>query len=162
MTRFQIIIGRTEDIEFIDVESKVPAKIDTGAYRSSIHCSKVKLLKKEDGTEVLRATLFGHPCAPEEKEIEFSTFSKVVVTNSFGKTEERYVVNMKIKLGPKVFSSSFTLANRSNTLMPVLIGRKLLKNRFVVDVAKNSLHNRQELKKLFGGRLLVDEEDFEE
>lgn len=161
MTRFQVIVGRTEDIEFVGLDAKVPAKIDTGAYRSSVHCSRIEL-KKVDGVEVLHATLFGHPCAPEKKEVEFKQFHRVVVTNSFGKQEERFAVKMRVKLGPKVFTSSFTLANRENTLMPVLLGRKLLKNRFIVDVARSSVHNRHELKKLFNGTLLVDEEDFEE
>lgn len=161
MTRFQVIIGRTEDIDFVGVADRIASKIDTGAYRSSVHCTKTEIVTK-NGSEVLVATLFGHPCAPEKKIVEFKNFQKVIVTNSFGKQEERYAVKMRIKLGPKVFSSSFTLANRENTLMPVLIGRKLLKNRFVVDVAKNGIHNRLEMKKLFSGRLMVDEEDFEE
>ncbi len=161
MTRFQVIIGRTEDVDFVGVADKIPSKIDTGAYRSSVHCTQTQLITK-NGHPVLVATLFGHPCAPEQKVVEFKAFQKVLVTNSFGKQEERYAVKMRVKLGPKVFSSSFTLANRENTLMPVLIGRKLLKNRFVVDVSKNGVHNRLEMKKLFSGRLLVDEEDFEE
>lgn len=161
MTRFQLIIGRNEELEFIEIAKNIPAKIDTGAYRSSVHCQNAKIVKK-GGKEVLVATLFGHPCAPDTKEVTFDKFERVTVTNSFGKTEERYAVMLRVKLGPKIFTTSFTLADRSNTLMPVLVGRKFLKGRFVVDVAKNHLsHNRLELKKRFDGRLGVDEEDFE-
>lgn len=155
-----VVIGRNECVDLINITTEVPAKIDSGAYRSSIHCKRVRLVRK-DGKEMLEVKLLGHPCAPETYDLTFKNFEKVKVTNSFGHEEERYEVKLRVKIGPKIFSSSFTLANRSNNLFPILVGRKVLKQRFIVDVSRGTV-NRVELKKRFGIKTPLDEEDLEE
>ena len=161
MARFQVVIGRSEKLSIPEVVLNVPAKIDTGAFRSSIHCSSVKLVKKQDGTSVLKVKLLGHPVSPVVYDMEFTDFERVSVTNSFGKEEERYEIKLRVKLGPKLMTSSFTLADRSNNLFPVLIGRKLIKGRFFVDVARAGV-DRLALKKEFGISTPIDAEDLED
>lgn len=160
MSKFQIIIGRSEKLSFPEIVLNVPAKIDTGAYRSSIHAKSVKLVKK-DGESVLRVELLGHPASPVIYECEFTDYEKVSITNSFGQEETRYEVKLKTKLGSKVFTTSFTLADRSNNLFPILVGRKLLKGRYMVDVAKTGV-DRMKLKQEFGIKSPIDEEDLED
>ncbi len=160
MSKYPVIIGRAEGIDISGVVLNVPAKIDSGAFRSSIHCKSVKEVSKGD-TKILKVTLLGHPCAPVEYPMEFTDYEKVNITNSFGHEEERFEVKLKIKLGPKIFSSSFTLADRANNLFPVLVGRKLLKGRYMVDVSKSSI-DRLALKKEFGITTPIDEEDAED
>lgn len=160
MAKFQVIIGRTENLDIPGLVLSVPAKIDTGAYRSSIHCSKIEKITKE-GKEVLKVDMLGHPCSPVVYPMEFDTFDLVSITNSFGHEEERYEVSMRVKIGPKVFTSSFTLADRSNNLFPILVGRKVLKSRFMVDVTHSGV-DRLKLKKTFGIKTPIDEEDLED
>lgn len=160
MSKFQVIIGRFECLDVVTVALKVPAKIDTGAFRSSIHAQNIKVVKK-DGKEILTCDLLGHPCSPVRRPYQTDHFSKVSVTNSFGNEEERYEVPIKIKLGPKVFTTSFTLADRSNNLFPILVGRKLLKGRYLVDVSKSNV-DRIKLKKTFGIGTPLDAEDMED
>jgi hypothetical protein len=160
MTKHTVIIGRSEHLDITGVALAVPAKIDTGAFRSSIHAQNIKI-KTRDGQKVLTYELFGHPCAPVPRPMETTEFKMVSVTNSFGHEETRYEVMLKVKLSTKIFTTSFTLADRSNNLFPVLVGRKLLKNRFMVDVSRTSL-NRIKLKKDFGVAAPVDEEDLED
>lgn len=160
MAKYQVIIGRSEKLSLPGVVLNVPAKVDSGAYRSSIHCKSVKLSKKGD-QPILKVELLGHPCSPVIYNLEFTEFEQVTVTNSFGNEETRYEVKLRIKLGPKVFSSSFTLADRANNLFPVLLGRKMLKNRYIVDVAKTNI-DRLKLKKEFGIKSPIDEEDMED
>ena len=160
MAKFQVIIGRSEKLSFPEFVLNVPAKIDTGAYRSSIHAKSVKLVKK-GGKDVLKVELLGHPTAPVVYEKEFSEFETVSVTNSFGHEETRYEVKLRTKLGAKVFTTSFTLADRANNLFPILVGRKLLKNRYVVDVARTGV-DRVKLKQEFGITSPIDEEDLED
>ncbi len=160
MTNFQAIIGRAEMLELVESGTKVPAKIDTGAFRSSIHCTEAKEVTK-DGKKVLRVTLLGHPCAPETVTSDFAEYDRVTVTNSFGQQEVRYEIDLRVKMGSKIMTSSFTLADRSKNLFPVLVGRKLLKHRFVVDVARSGL-NRLQLKEHYGVTMPIDEEDIEE
>lgn len=131
--KMKVVIGRVERINFIDAEIVgVPAKIDTGAFRSSVWATNVR---EEDGK--LHFTLLG-PESPwySGKELSVSKYEVVEVENSFGQKEDRYSVFIKIKMGPKVVKSNFTLSDRSTKIYPVLIGRKLLKGRYVVDVSE--------------------------
>jgi hypothetical protein len=147
MPHFPAIIGRSEQLDFVDLGVVVPAKIDTGAYRSAIHCVSAKE-HKHDGGNILRAELLGHPSSPKTYTLEFARYELVSVKNSFGDEAIRYKIRLRVKLGSKVFWSSFTLADRSNNLMPVLVGRELLNERFLVDVSKTSV-DRLKLKEIF-------------
>ena len=75
-----------------------------------------------------------------------------------GAREERYEVKLKVKLGPKVFHARFTLADRSKKIYPILLGRKLLNHRFLVDSSETSL-DRISLKKQYGIEFPNDEEE---
>jgi hypothetical protein len=153
MANFPAIIGRSEQLTFVDLSANVPAKIDTGAYRSAIHC--VKAVEANLGNKkVLKVELLGHPCSPTVYPMEFTDYELVTVRNSFGDRTIRYKIKLHVKLGSKVFWSSFTLADRSNNIMPVLVGRELLKHRFLVDVSKTSV-NRHELRKNYQANALI-------
>lgn len=152
----KVIIGRSEVLSFVDFEAKnIPAKTDTGAYRSAVHASDIT---EQDGT--LTFTLLGgHPvCGALAQTISVTEYKKVWVANSFGHREERYEVKLKVKLSSKVFSERFTLADRSKKIYPILLGRKLLNHRFLVDSSETSL-DRITLKKQYGIEFPNDEEE---
>lgn len=154
----KVVIGRSEALHIVDAEiSNIPAKVDTGAYRSAIHASNIQLDEKSG---VLSFDLLaGHPvCGSLAHRMETTDFRQVSVENSFGHGEERYEVRLKVKLGPKVFTTQFTLANRSKKVYPVLLGRKLLNHRFLVDTSESSL-NRVELKQKYNIDFPTDEDD---
>lgn len=152
------IIGRSEPIAFVGYDKLVaiPAKIDTGAYRSAVHADNIYV----DDQQQLHFTLFaGHPtCGNCATEVVTDKFATTSISNSFGDTEERYEVEFKVKLGPKVFKESFTLANRVKKIYPILLGRKLLNGRFLIDPAFSGL-SRSELKTKYNITLPDDEED---
>jgi hypothetical protein len=152
----KIIIGRAESLSFVDAQIfDVPAKIDTGAYRNAIHASDIRI---ENG-ELVCTLLGGHPlCDTMSHEIRTKVYEKVNIRNSFGINEERYEINLKVKLGPKLFSSSFSLADRSKNVYPILIGRKLLNRRFMIDTDKTSV-SRKALKEQYDINFPKDEED---
>lgn len=152
----KVVIGRSELLSFVDADApRVPAKTDTGAYRSAVHASNISVV---DG--VLRFELLGgHPvCGTLSKQLETEDFTQVTVANSFGHEEQRYEVKLKVKLGPKIFHARFTLADRSKKIYPVLLGRKLLNHRFLVDSAETSF-DRITLKKQYGIDFPADEEE---
>jgi hypothetical protein len=161
MAKYQIIIGRAERVDFTGISLNVPAKIDSGAFRSSVHASDIKEVKNKEGVKVLRFNLFGHPCAPVKRPIEVDTYDKLSVKSSNGSVEERYEVTLKIKIGSKIFNTSFTLADRASNVFPVLIGRKALTGRYMIDTSRTSV-KRQDLIKEFGLTGPVSEEDFED
>lgn len=132
--KFKTIIGRAESINFLvrgdDVDS-VPAKIDTGAFSSSVWATHI-----EENDGVLSFVLFDDDFIGYTGEtVSTNKYSRVRIENSFGESEYRYRVDLKVAFCGKKFTTSFTLADRSKKIYPVLIGRKLLKGRFVVDVA---------------------------
>lgn len=154
----KVIIGRAEELSLVDLgANNVPAKTDTGAYRSAIHASNIKLDTK---TNILTFTLFkGHPMFDSlSAEVSTDNFKKVDIANSFGHREVRYEVKLRTKLGPKVFIASYTLADRSKKIYPILIGRKMLNGRFLVDTFETSV-NRIELKNKYGVSFPKDEEE---
>jgi len=153
----KIIIGRSEAMSFVDPAIlHVPAKTDTGAYRSAIHASDIFI----DKEGFLNFTLFGNHPIFNNIAIKSKTnkFQEVFVANSFGHREARYEVKLKVKLGPKVFFATFSLADRSKKIYPILLGRKLLNGRFLVDSDKSSV-NRLELKEKYSIKMPGDEED---
>lgn len=154
----KIIIGRSEVLDFVDLTlSGVPAKVDTGSYRSAIHAAKIT---HDAVRNILSFDLLGdHPiCGAMHTHIQTDEFIKVWVANSFGHRQERYEVKLKVKIGPKIFKASFTLADRSKKIYPILLGRKLLNNRFVVDSGEANV-NRVELKRQYGIEMPNDEEE---
>jgi ribosomal protein S6--L-glutamate ligase len=140
------IIGRAEKIDLRDfgVEN-VPAKIDTGADTSSVWASNVE--EREDG---LYFTLFG-PDSPQYtgKEEHFTKpdYELTRVANSFGQKEMRYKVKLRITLKDRMIRATFTLSDRSQKTYPVLLGRKLLHGKFLVDVADGDPLHMEEQKK---------------
>jgi hypothetical protein len=58
------------------------------------------------------------------------------VKSSNGLTESRYFVRAKIQLNDRIIDTELSLTDRSEMKFPVLLGRKFLMNRFLVDVAK--------------------------
>ena len=135
----------------------IPAKVDTGAYRSAVHASDIHL--EDDGKTLVFTLLGGHSvCGQMATEVRTSSFEKVWITNSFGHGEERYEVKLRVKLGPKIFQATFSLADRSKKIYPILLGRKMLNNRFLVDTAHTQL-DRAELKRQFGIEFPADEEE---
>lgn len=131
------IIGRREYVDLPEFGlSKIIAKIDTGAYNGAIHTGKV-IEKEIDGRRFIEFSLLDedHPEFKEEY-FQVDNFEKRKVTNSNGDTEERYVIPTKIVLSGFEIPVKLSLSNRKNLRYPILIGRKIIKKHFIVDVAK--------------------------
>lgn len=128
------VIGRRELVDFplLDI-SKMEAKMDTGAYTSSLHCENI-LINYENSKPILYFTIK----QTETRTYRFEEFGQKKIKNSFGEMEERYVIKTIICIGKKRIHSTISLSNRDNMRYPVLIGRRLLKGKFLIDV--NQIH----------------------
>lgn len=129
------LIGRREFVDFpLLGVFNIEAKIDTGAYTSSIHCKNISVIK-ENNKQILTFIL-----ALDDNEVQktqrFEEFSKKKIKNSFGEKEERYIIKTLIKIGSKKIKTTVSLSDRANMRYPVLIGRKLVKGKFLIDVHK--------------------------
>lgn len=137
------IIGRREYVNFplLNIEH-VEAKIDTGAYTCAIDCNHIQI-KKEDDKKILSFRLFNNETYHVEE------FTRKKIKNSFGEMEERYIIKTLISIGRKRIKTTISLSDRGNMRYPVLIGRRLLKGKFIVDVNliyTNGLHLNTLLK----------------
>lgn len=134
----KILIGRKDKANFplFDLEG-VPVKIDTGAYTSSIHCDHIEKVQDGEG-ESLRVEFFSWQERPAPI-VVFEEFTEKIVKSSTGLPESRYFIKGNIVLFGKKYSTSFSLTERKGMRYPVLLGRKLLNKRFVVDPSKTNL-----------------------
>lgn len=142
------VIGRRETVDFPDLGlSGIIAKIDTGAYTTALHCHDIHV-REENGQRILCFKLLdpAHP-AFDGQEKCITGFSEKQIKNSFGEVEHRYIIKTRVRIARKVVKSVISLTDRGNMRYPVLIGRKLLKNRFIVDVAELNLWEKKPKKK---------------
>lgn len=132
------IIGRREYIDFPELGlTTIIAKMDTGAYTSALYCHDIR---EEDGTLVFRLL---HPSYSnyDPREHRFTVYDQKDIKNSFGEIETRYTIKTIVKIGRRRIKSVISLTDRSDMRYPVLIGRKILNNRFIIDVSLvNTLH----------------------
>jgi hypothetical protein len=93
--------------------------------------------KEVDGKNVIEFSLLD-PDHPEFKEDTYQVddFQKRLVKNSNGDSELRYVVPTKIILAGEEIKVKLSLSNRKTLRHPILIGRKIIRKHFIVDVNK--------------------------
>ncbi len=132
------IIGPIEKIDLINLNIKnIISRIDTGAHLSTISASSVTV--KSNGLEVVffdpNSIYFtGH-------KIVFQQYDYIKIKSSNGIVEKRYRVKLNIELHNQNLKAWFSLTDRSKMKYPILIGRNILKNRFLVDVGDLKLEN---------------------
>jgi hypothetical protein len=140
-------IGRKDKVDIPQLKLfNIDAKVDTGAYTSSIHCSTIELIKLNNKNYVQFKLL--DPSHPKylKKKYKLPLYKQKRVKNSFGQSEERYLVKAKIRLFNTDYDLELSLTNREKMTYPVLLGRKLLSRNFIVDVNRYNLSYRNKLK----------------
>ncbi len=132
-------IGRAEkvDLPVFNVEN-INAKIDTGAHRSSLHCKGIR----RDGDSLKFKVLTDNGY----QQFVADNWTQKKIRSSNGKAELRYVIKTKLGIFGKIYTVSFSLTDRSKMKYPVLIGRKFLQDRFIVDVSKKNLSYKEKIQ----------------
>ena len=141
------IIGRNEIVDLPKMNLfQLRAKVDTGAYTSAIHYHHAEIVEKE-GKQVLHFTLLD-PSHPEynDKSFYFEHFKTKHIKNSFGQSEERFIIEATIRLFGENIKTEFSLSNRGKLKFPILLGRKLLNRHFIVDTSKKNLSLKSKKK----------------
>lgn len=138
-------LGRSDRIDLPGLGLyNIHAKIDTGAYTSSLHCSRAEVI---DG--VLEFVLLDdeHPEFTGMKFV-FKEFTNRKVKNSFGVAEDRFIIQTSIKIFDQELLTEFSLSDRDALRFPILLGRKILRHRFLIDVTKKNLSYRNKKSKI--------------
>lgn len=136
----QKIIGRIDKIDFPNLKLKnVKSKMDSGAFFSAIHCDKIEVFINQ-GKDCLRVIFLD----PQNKaytgdELIFEDFEVKIIKSSNGQVEKRYVVDLEVVIFSETYRTIFSLTNREMLKYPILIGRKLLNDNFIIDTSKTNL-----------------------
>lgn len=140
--------------------SEVPAKIDTGADSSAIWASDIKVTKEG----ILKFKLFGEG-SPfyTGKVIKRRDFKVTMVKSSNGTSQVRYQAPLSVKIGERKIRALFNLSDRSEGKFPILIGRKSIKNKFLVDVSEVKIKPpKKEIRNSLRAELAKDPKKFHE
>lgn len=134
------IIGRTDKADFPELSlSNVNLKVDTGAFTSTIHSHEIEEVNIE-GEKRIRFKILD-PSHPKynDKRFEVKRYRKRKVKSSFGTTEQRYVIQTVIKIFGEEYPLELSLSERSEMKFPILLGRRFLNKKFIIDPSKSNL-----------------------
>ena len=138
------ILGRSDRVDLPQLGVfDIHAKLDTGAYTSSLHCQSAEVVN-----DVLEFVLLDeeHPEFTGSR-FRFPDYEVRDIRNSFGEVERRFVIVTTMRIFDEDITTEFSLCNRGSLKFPVLIGRKILRNRFLIDVDQKDLSFKQKRRK---------------
>lgn len=112
---------------------KIKAKIDTGARTSTLHAYNIRTFKR-DGRNFVRFQV--HP-VQRRRLPEIECIAPLVdqrkIRDSGGKTEDRYVVRTRLRIGNRSWPIELTLTNRDEMSFRMLVGRAAIRGKFNVN-----------------------------
>ena len=127
------IVGEIEKIGIPQIDYITDARIDSGAKTTSILGKDLK--EKKGNTLSFCIKVNG-----KYKELTAPIIKKIKIKSAVSaKKDERYVIELPICFGNKLKKILATVADRSHMDYPVLIGRNLLIDGYVIDVSKKYL-----------------------
>lgn len=138
------MIGWREWVSLPDFcSSPIKAKVDTGAKTSSLHAPELELVE-EDG--VLHARFEIHPDQNSTAGMAIVTTPVVdfrTIRSSNGQEQRRPVVRTVAHIGDRTMDIELTLASREAMGFRMLLGRRVLSERFWVDPGRSFLLKRR-------------------
>ena len=135
------IVGSKECISILDLELyDLDAKVDTGADSNALHCDDIEVDK---AGKVVHFTLLDevHP-AYHGKRMSLPLFKIKKVKSSNGQLQLRPSIKVTVEFFGKNYESVISLTNRADMKYPMLIGRKFLSGRYLVDVSEEYLSKK--------------------
>ena len=133
------ILGRSDRVDLPGLGLyNIHAKIDTGAFTCSLHCSRAEVVNGQLEFVLLDDE---HPEFTGLKFV-FKEFTEREIKNSFGVAEKRYIIHTTVKIFDDEIMAEFSLGDRDAMRFPILLGRKILRDRFLIDVRKKNLSYR--------------------
>lgn len=134
------IIGRRENVDLPELKLKnVVAKIDSGAYTSSMHIERCEITQKEGKSYLAVVFLDSDHPGFNPQMVYFDNWSEKKVKSSTGESKMRYFIKTKIHIGNELLPIDFSLTTRHGMKYPILLGRKFVNKRFLIDTSKINL-----------------------
>jgi len=133
-------IGRIDRADFPEINLRdISLKVDTGAFTSSIHCHHVHEVEA-NGEKRIEFELLdpSHP-EYENKVYKVKTYTQKAIKSSNGNIEQRFIIETVIEIFNEVYPIELSLSERGDMKFPVLLGRKFLNKRFIVNPALKNI-----------------------
>ncbi|MGF1679148.1 MAG: ATP-dependent zinc protease [Candidatus Methylacidiphilales bacterium] len=135
------LIGRREYVYFPDWDvGPIRAKIDTGARSPAIDVASIELLPSK---KVRFGVIADNKKRETVRHLECRISRRSTVRSSNGKSEERFFVKTRMRLGGHIRMVEIGLVCRKNMLCRALIGRTCLEGVFWVDVSGKYLLGKE-------------------
>ncbi len=136
----RVIAGWVEKVRIENQTYDIKAKLDTGAKTSSIHATNIEPFKKNGKRWArFRLQLTDSRGNKHSIDMEKPRSRKANIKNHDGNHDPRYVVELDLCFNGRKFITEFTLADRSEYIYDVLLGRQFLKKAAIIDPNKTFL-----------------------
>ena len=130
------ILGYIETLELPALGIRCKAKVDTGACTSSLHAENIEVFQR-DGRDWVRFHVhFKKKAAKIDQICEAPVKDTRVISSSNGQRSSRYIIEAEFLIRDQRWTAEISLSHRGTMTYPMLIGRKAISGRFLVDVAK--------------------------
>jgi hypothetical protein len=129
----QTTAGWAETVWFPDYGLAVDAKMDTGADSSSLHAPGYVILDR-GGRRWVRLSLTG--TNGRTREIEAPLVRTARIRRAGAAVAERPVIALKICVAGQTGEAEFTLTDRTGMDFQMLIGRRFMTDRLLIDPGK--------------------------
>ncbi|MCP5084998.1 MAG: hypothetical protein GY948_25210 [Alphaproteobacteria bacterium] len=130
--------GWTELVSFPQQKAQLKAKLDTGAKTSALNGHDQRRFQR-GGTDWISFVLTG--TAGEHMRIERPILRLAKIRRAGVPTETRPVVAMMVCAAGITQRTEFTVTDRRGMAFPVLLGRRFLAGRIVVDAGAQGLND---------------------
>ena len=133
------VVGWRELVRLPDLDTRAfRAKFDTGARTSALHAEDIEEVT-ENGVHMVRFSI-DRPRVKKDVRRTVPMADYRPVTSSNGEEEMRFVIETDFQIGDHHYLIELTLTQRSDMHYPMLVGRKALAERLLIDPAKSYLH----------------------
>jgi len=135
------IVGWRELVRLPDLDTRAfRAKFDTGARTSALHAEDIEEVT-ENGVRMVRFSI-DRPRVKNDIRRTVPVADYRPVTSSNGEEEMRFVIETDFQIGDHHYLIELTLTRRGDMRYPMLVGRKALAGRLLIDPSASYLRGR--------------------